>query len=93
MGENLGAQIERVLDVGGGVALTGMLIVFVALTALSGFITLLPKIVAVLDKVAPPKPEHQSLVQSPSSGEAEPEVLAAIGFALHQELTGRGART
>ena len=65
-----------------GIALTGMTIVFAALTMISVFISLLPKVLDAFSLVLPPEPEPQLAAQPESSGDEE--IAAVIGFALHQ---------
>lgn len=68
-----------------GIAVTGMVIVFVALALLSLFIAMLPRILKVISKQLPePEGIH---THPPSSVDSrtdpdEDDVLAAIGFVL-----------
>lgn len=65
------------------IALTGMLIVFVALSLITLSISLLPKILNVLEKVFP----HKTGVQgSGGSSAVADEILAAIGCVLHRSI-------
>ena len=74
---------------GASIALTGMLIVAVALTLIYLFIASLPKALALLATVLPENEGHHH--GSPSSSASHPEslipddeaVLAAIGYVLH----------
>jgi len=72
---------------GAAIAVTGMLIVFVALTLITVFIASLPRI---LESVAQVLPESEHRHARPDHSESLlPEneaVLAAIGFVLHTEL-------
>ena len=65
-----------------GIAATGMIIVFAALTFISIFIYLLPGILKVSSFVAPQDSEPLD-VQTVQTGDAD-EVVAAVGFVLHQ---------
>lgn len=69
------------------IAITGMLIVFVALTLISVFIRLLP---IVLAKFEPILPRLESHTQSPTSAERLPsddkKIIAAIGYVLRMEM-------
>ena len=68
-------------------ALTGMLIVFVALMLVSGFIASVPKILEVLDPILPSASGHHA---QPTPAEQVPldqeKVIAAIGMVLHTEM-------
>jgi len=68
---------------GFAIAGTGLLIVFVALTMISVFIALLPKVLAILAVFLPPETEHQRFSSANNSTDDE-EVAVAIAFALHQ---------
>lgn len=63
-----------------GIALTGLTIVFVALTMISVFIALLPHATGLLSALFPE--EQHKPAKSPAP--AEEELVAAIGFAMHQ---------
>ena len=65
------------------IAGTGMLIVFIALTLISVFIALLPKVLAILSFVLPPEEAHSHPKATQKSTD-EDEVAVAITFALHQ---------
>ena len=67
---------------GFGIAATGMTIVFAALTFISVFIYLLPKVLSAFELVVPPASELQ--VGSPPQTTDDEEIAAVIGFALHQ---------
>ena len=66
---------------GWGIAATGLIIVFVALTMISVFIKLLPRAMGVLDTVFPE--DHHGHGAPAKKAAADEEVIAAIGFALH----------
>ena len=65
-----------------GIAATGMIIVFAALTLITVFIAMLPRILALPMFGVPP--DELQPVASRSRSTGEDEVAAAIGFALHQ---------
>lgn len=65
---------------GVGIALTGMVIVFGALTFITIFISVLPGILHVVGTVLPDEDESR-IVQGSDS--ADDEVAAAVGFVLH----------
>lgn len=72
---------------GFSIAVTGMLIVFFALTLISIFLRLLP---VVLDKLEPILPRLESHTQPPTAAEQMPtdeeSIIAAIGYVLHLEM-------
>lgn len=70
---------------GFGIAATGMLIVFVALLLISGFIALLPKILNSISFLLPAEhPPHHLHPPKQTWSTDEDELAVAIGFALHQ---------
>lgn len=73
---------------GVSISVTGMLIVFFALTIISLFIRLLP---VALDVMAPILPKLEPHAQPPTVAEQMPtdkeKIVAAIGYVLHSELT------
>ena len=73
---------DKILENDGfGIAATGMTIVFVALSLIAGFITVLPRIMQILSAVLPPE-HHPQPPPRPTTNEDE-AVVAAIGLALH----------
>ncbi len=79
---------EAIADGNGiSIAVTGMLIVFFALSFISLFIRLLPVVLAVLEPILPRLESHD---QPPSAAESldsdKERIVAAIGFVLHQEM-------
>ena len=62
-------------------AVTGMTVVFAALTLIAVFIYLLPRVLAVIDGMFSTEPAQQ-----PAAND-EDERAAAIGFALHHHRT------
>jgi len=80
-GEDALAKIES--DHGFSLAISGMVIVFGGLLAISGFIGLLPKVLARLQKPPVPRPvPHPG--PGPESG-LDPATQAAIAIVLHAE--------
>ena len=72
-----------------GIAITGMLIVFVALVLITIFVALMPKVLGLLAGVLPPEIEHHAALVEPS---VDNEALAvAIGFALHSKPPDQGS--
>ncbi len=75
------AGIQNILNAQGfTVAITGMLIVFAALTIISIFISLLPKLVVLRATVFPEG--HHHAVQGKATKQDDDKLLAAIGFGL-----------
>lgn len=76
------------------IAITGMAIVFVALTLISLFIAALPRILSVLEPWLPNLDSH--VVQPPTDAERLPSeqerIVAAIGFVLHSESSRVASR-
>jgi len=62
------------------IAIMGMLIVFAALTIISIFISLLPKLVVLLANIFPEG--HHHAVQGKTTKKDDDKLLAAIGFGL-----------
>ncbi|MEE3370518.1 MAG: hypothetical protein VX346_14360 [Planctomycetota bacterium] len=62
-------------------AVTGMTVVFAALTLIAVFIYSLPRVLAAIDGVFPTTPDQLS------SANEEEEQVAAVGFALHHQRT------
>ena len=68
---------------GVALAVTGMAIVFGALTLITLFIRSLPWVLERVGRLLPPADDPHQAAVAPSPGAAER--VAAIGFALHQE--------
>ncbi|HJP19772.1 MAG TPA: OadG family protein [Nitrospinota bacterium] len=66
------------------IAITGMVIVFIALGLITLSIAFLPKILKIIAKVFP---ESATTGVSGEFAAEEDNVLAAIGFALHKRIT------
>ena len=73
---------------GAAIAFTGMTIVAFALLLIIGFISSLPKVLAVVEEYFPEPPDHHARPKShPESQVADDEaVLAAIGYVMHSRL-------
>lgn len=80
--------LRAILEADGlGITVTGMLIVFAALTTISLFISLLPKVLDLLEPYLPEIGAHAAAASVPASGanrDIDPRAVAAIGWALHQ---------
>lgn len=63
------------------IAISGMIIVFAALTLISFFIYYLPKILGIFTHLLPPEEAPHNL--SVHFAALEDEAIAAIGFVLH----------
>ena len=71
---------------GFSIAITGMLIVFSALTLISVFVTALPKLLTSINRIWPEStPVTEARPSGALSGASDPTVVAAIGYALHQQ--------
>ena len=62
-------------------AMTGMTVVFAALTLIAVFIYSLPRVLSVIEGIFPPPPAQLPLEND------EGERAAAVGFALHHHRT------
>ncbi len=73
------------------IAVTGLLIVFFALTLITVFIQLLPTVLDFLGiQGEAEEPASKSPPQSAANGAVQPEVIAAIGLALHTQAQRTG---
>lgn len=68
-----------------GIALTGMVLVFIVLSLISSFIVVLPKLLAVVAKKFPETETHSEQTQDEDDG----PLLAAIGFVMHKRRADR----
>ena len=76
--------LENIIQAKGfGIAITGLTIVFAALVLISLFIALLPRLMEALSAIFPE--EHAEA--APARAVMDEELVAAIGFALHQRKT------
>ena len=81
-------NFQNVIDNQGiSIAITGMLIVFVALCLISLFISILPRIVSALNNRFPEPAEAATV-----SSSTDPAIVAAIGLALHRRSQATGGR-
>lgn len=81
---NLTLSIENIVNANGvSIAIMGMLIVFAALAIIAIFITLLPRLLPLLEKVVPEAHRHSA--PAPSESSDHEEVLAAIAYALFKK--------
>ncbi|MEJ2200919.1 MAG: OadG family protein [Desulfuromonadaceae bacterium] len=86
------AGIERIVAADGfSLTVTGMLIVFLALSIIALFISLLPKVLPLLSKIFP-EIKHHHTSQSAASPRAlhpvrDDALLAAIAYALYRRET------
>ncbi len=73
-----------------GLSLVGMSVVFLSLSLIALFIAALPKVLDVLDPWLPKLYGESHAASPPTPAEASParekQVVAAIGYVLHQEL-------
>ncbi|MDR4506357.1 MAG: OadG family protein [Candidatus Scalindua sp.] len=77
-------SIQNILDGRGfDISITGMVVVFTALALISAFISLLPAILRIVNRIFPQEEASHAPSLSRSSHTPENEVIAAIGFALH----------
>ena len=84
---NLTMGLENILAADGPtIAIMGMLIVFSALTFIALFISQLPKLLPLLEKILPEEHHHTAPPSTPG-GDHE-KVLAAIAFALFHKEAG-----
>jgi len=71
-------------------AITGMVIVFIALSIISTFIALLPKVLPVLESILPEGHSHHGPTKKAAKDDGE--VLAAIGYALFKLKSKKGQK-
>lgn len=72
---------------GVSIAITGLVIVFVALILISLFIASLPRILELVSRVWPEVEEPHARPSRPEGlSPDEASIIAAIGFVLHTEL-------
>lgn len=80
-------DFQNIVEANGlGIAATGMVIVFVVLVLISGFIASLPKIMGFLEEIMPAPADHHgeaSAASHVSDSTSQEEIVAAIGAALH----------
>lgn len=80
--DKLSFSIQNIIN-GDGISLsiTGMVIVFIALSIISTFIALLPKMLPILESILPEEHVHHGPTKKADKKDNS-EVLAAIGYAL-----------
>ena len=84
--ENLQISFQNILDgQGGGIAITGMSIVFTALGLISLFIALLPRILERFARFFPESEGHGAR-KRPRVEKDDTEIVTAIAFALHTKM-------
>ncbi len=71
-------------------SLMGMLIVFAGLTFISLYITLLPRILGLPNKIKAGKKEKNKETETVLTGSEDSELLLAIAVALHLDQAGGG---
>ncbi len=77
----LNFSIQNIINGDGiSLAITGMVIVFMALAIISTFIALLPKMLPILESILPEEHAHHGPTKKAKKNDNE--VLAAIGYAL-----------
>ena len=80
-------DFSRVTDSEGiAIAVTGMFIVFAALSLITVFIFALPHLLAVVSKVLPETVDKHAVPDRSEGLLPNEPVLAAIGFVLHTEI-------
>ncbi len=83
--------IQNVHDGHGlAIAVTGMVIVFAALSIISIFIAFLPKLLILLGKVFPE--EHHHAAPAAKKTKDDDALLAAIGFGLYKTRAKNGIK-
>ena len=83
---NFTFDVQNIIDGQGiSIAITGMVIVFFALTFISLFITALPHILALFARRWPESEGHHTTrAAAPAQQAVSDEVVAAIAMVLHQ---------
>ncbi|MDA0283013.1 MAG: OadG family protein [Planctomycetota bacterium] len=70
-------------NTGLAIAITGMSIVFAALVLISLALVGLPKVLAVLNRYYPEKPDHSGSLPRAATGVSDQDIAAAAAFAMH----------
>jgi oxaloacetate decarboxylase gamma subunit len=82
-------NLQNIIDARGyAIAITGMSIVFVALSLISLFLALLPRMLRVLSKVFPEPASQPAAPPLARVRAGDDEIVAAIGAALHRHHGG-----
>ena len=82
----LNVSMKNVYDANGiWISITGMTIVFAALILITIILSMMPRILPILEKIYPESEGHHHSTPSASNGSNgdEESLVAAIGFALH----------
>lgn len=86
----LAAALDNINNANGfSIALTGILIVFTALTLICAFLTNLPRMLVILNQYFPVNESHAAPAARPQSAAADDELVAAIGLAFHVHQSGQ----
>ena len=81
--EALNSGFQNIMDGQGfAIAITGMLIVYAALTIICLFIAALPKLLVLLEALFPVEHHHAAPAEKPKRDDTA--LIAAIGFGLHK---------
>ena len=70
-------------------AITGMLIVFTALSLISLFVAALPRALGLVNGFLPPETDHPLAPEAASALENDEEAVVAIAVALHKRLRSK----
>jgi len=85
----LNLSYQNILDGQGfEMAFAGMTIVFVALSMVSIFIALLPRILVVVNQYIPEGHAHATPNPKPAAANAEEAAVAAVAYAVHRHSRG-----
>lgn len=83
-------NLQNITDVRGyAIAITGMVIVFVALTLISLFLAALPRVLNQLSTVFPEPSVQRAVAPVKNATAGDEEIVAAIGAALQRHHGGR----
>jgi len=86
----LNLSYQNILDGQGfEMAFAGMTIVFVALSMVSIFIALLPRILVVVNQYIPEGHAHATPNPKPAAANAEEATVAAVAYAVHRHSRGQ----
>jgi len=89
--DKLNFGIQNIINSDGiSLAITGMVIVFIALSIISTFIALMPKLLPFLDSILPEEHSHHGPTKKAVKDDGE--VLAAIGYALFKLKSKKGQK-
>lgn len=86
----LNLSYQNILDGQGfEMAFAGMTIVFVALSMVSIFIALLPRILVVVNQYIPEGHAHATANPKPAAADAEEAAVAAVAYAVRRHSRGQ----